>query len=59
MPYEINTSCPYCGKTADGINEIEDPFGFRIMTNEEKIPQSYCRDCRSARCKSGESCKAQ
>ena len=59
MPYEIYAECPCCGKSADGINEIEETFGFRTMTDDEKIPQSYCRACRSARCKAGEPCKAQ
>ena len=58
MPYEINAQCPCCDKKADGLNEIEDQFGFRTMTDDEKIPQSYCRACRSAHCKAGEPCKA-
>jgi hypothetical protein len=58
MPYEIYAECPCCGKTANGINEIEELFGFRTMSNEEKIPQSYCRACRSAHCEAGKPCKA-
>ncbi len=58
MPYTIEASCPCCGKKAKGKNEIEELFGWRTPNNEE-IPQSYCRKCRSAHCKSGEPCKVK
>lgn len=58
MPYKIYAECPCCKKRANGINEIEELFGFRTMANEKKIPQSYCRNCRSAHCEAGKPCKA-
>ncbi|EIU7559075.1 MULTISPECIES: hemagglutinin [Providencia] len=50
MAYEIYAECPCCEVTADSINEIEEVFGFRIVQNGEKIPQSYCKICRGLRC---------
>ena len=58
MPYRIEAECPCCHKTADGIDEIEEKFGWRVQ-NDKTIPQSYCRECRAAHCKAGEPCKAQ
>lgn len=57
MPYEIKAKCPCCNKQADGLDGIEKLFGFRKV-NGKKIPQSYCRACRKAGCKSGKPCKA-
>ena len=48
MPYKIEAACPCCGKTAYGIEEIERLFGWRKPDNKQ-IPQSYCRECRSAK----------
>ena len=41
----IEKQCPKCGKTAQN-ERIETEFGYR-MVNDKKIPQSYCRECRS------------
>lgn len=59
MPHEEYTRCPCCGKTADGSDEIEREFGYRNMGDGRCIPQSYCRDCRSARCEAGKPCKVR
>lgn len=56
MPYTITAECPCCGKVADGVDEIEEKFGWRVP-NDKTIPQSYCRECRSAGCKADEPCK--
>jgi hypothetical protein len=45
MPYIMLAECPNCGKKANGNEEIEKKFGWRI-NGTKKIPQSYCRDCR-------------
>ena len=37
-------SCPKCGKTAWGEDEIEELFGYRYGGTK---PQSWCRECRS------------
>lgn len=58
MPYGEYAECPCCGKQAHGEDEIEEIFGYRNMGDGRTIPQSYCRDCRSAHCKAGEPCKA-
>lgn len=53
MPYELGAECPCCKETAGrDVNEIEQIFGFREMSNGKKIPQSYCRKCRNAGCTS-------
>ena len=44
----IKTSCPRCALEAQGNEEIEGKFGFRI-THETSIPQSWCRRCRSGK----------
>ena len=48
MPYwtEMTAACPQCGKTATGDYEIDDVFGFRTV-NGKRIPQSWCKECRS------------
>lgn len=54
MPYSLIAECPCCGKEAlDDINKIEELFGFRKMDDGRKIPQSYCRVCRSSKCEAG------
>jgi len=58
MPYTIKAECPCCGKRATGNNQIEELFGWRTP-RDEKIPQSYCRDCRSAKCEAGVPCKCK
>jgi len=58
MPYTIEARCPCCGKYAGSYDEIELLFGWREV-NGKTIPQSYCRACRSARCKAGEPCRVQ
>jgi hypothetical protein len=50
MAYQIEAECPCCLITANSLNEIENIFGFRTMQNQEKIPQSYCKSCRSKKC---------
>ncbi len=40
-----HTKCPKCGKEADGEQEIEKLFGFRIMNGKKNV-QSWCFDCR-------------
>lgn len=57
MPYGQYAQCPCCGKTAHGKSEIEEKFGYRNMGDGRNIPQSYCRECRSAGCESGKPCK--
>ena len=59
MPYTIRAECPCCRKVATSKNEIERLFGWRTMENGEEIPQSYCRDCRGARCEAGQPCKVK
>lgn len=39
--------CPQCALVAEGTDDIERLFGFR-MVNGVRRPQSYCRTCRSA-----------
>lgn len=46
MPYKIEAECPNCNEKANNYEEIEEKFGWRIV-NGKKIPQSYCRKCRS------------
>lgn len=57
MPYGKYAECPCCGERAHGQDEIKEKFGDRKMGDGREIPQSYCRACRSARCKVGEPCK--
>lgn len=62
MPYDEKLSppwceCPCCGVKSEGEENIKRNFGYRKMGNGQIIPQSYCRECRSARCKASEPCK--
>lgn len=57
MAYKLFAECPCCGVNANSLEDIETIFGWRIMGNGSKIPQSYCRACRSARCQAGVPCK--
>jgi len=50
MAYTIKAECPCCTIKSNSLNEIEKVFGFRVMPNKEKIPQSYCKSCRSNKC---------
>ena len=59
MPYGKYAECPCCGKIAYGELEIEEKFGYRNMGNGKIIPQSYCRECRSAHCEAGKPCKVK
>ena len=45
----------------DGIrkNDIEQEFGYRNTGDGRYIPQSYCRECRSAHCEAGKPCKVK
>lgn len=42
----IGSTCPRCDKVAQGIDETEELFGFRILGGQ-RIPQSWCRQCRA------------
>ena len=53
MPYGSYAECPCCEKIAKGEDEIEEKFGNRTMESGRVIPQSYCRECRSAHCEAG------
>ena len=62
MPYNLTSGkefaqCPCCGKKAVSLNEIEPLFGWRTMESGDTIPQSYCRECRSAHCEKGNKCR--
>ena len=59
MPYGEYAQCPCCGKTAYGEDEIEQEFGYRNMGDGRYIPQSYCRECRSAHCEAGKPFKVK
>jgi len=53
-PWEsLEHECPYCGKSAEGIVEIDKAFGRRLYRGKLYF-QSWCRPCR----KSGEKKKA-
>ena len=53
MPSKVIAECPCCGRKAKGKNELEELFGWRNIDRNKTIPQSYCRICRSAKCKVG------
>lgn len=59
MPYGAieYAQCPCCKKVAYGREKIEEKFGYRKLDNGKRIPQSYCHECRSARCETGKPCK--
>ncbi len=64
MPYSLISGkefaeCPCCTKRADDLDKIEELFGFRNMDDGRRIPQSYCRDCRAAKCEAGSPCKVK
>ena len=59
MPYGEYAQCFCCGKTTYGKDEIELGFGYRNMGDNRYIPQSYCRECRSAHCEAGRPCKVK
>lgn len=59
MPYGEYAQCPCCGKTAYGKDDIERKFGYRNMGDGRCIPQSYCRECRSAHCEARKPCKVR
>ena len=40
-----SAKCPKCDKIANGKEEVEKLFGFR-MVNDKKIVQSWCFECR-------------
>jgi superfamily II DNA or RNA helicase/tetratricopeptide (TPR) repeat protein len=48
-------SCPKCGITALGSEQINELFGYRNMDGQLR-PQSYCRHCRSEERKTTTSC---
>ena len=59
MPYGKYAQCPCCGKEVYD-EDIEKEFGYRNMGDNRRIPyipQSYCRECRSAGCEAGLPCK--
>ena len=45
MPHGNYATCPQCGITAYGYDEIEMIFGFRYGGTK---PQSWCKSCRNA-----------
>ena len=49
----------YLKANAGRADEIEKEFGYRNMGDGRYIPQSYCRECRSAHCEAGKSCKVK
>ena len=53
MPYGEYAECPCCKKKALGKIEIEKHFGYRVVSGNKKIPQSYCKICRVAKCEAG------
>lgn len=65
MPYGKDSggkdyaTCPCCGLTAYGTENIKKEFGYRNMGDRRNIPQSYCRKCRIAGCEAGQACKAK
>lgn len=48
MPSRLEASCPHCDKEANGYDEIEELFGFRVL-NGKNVPQSWCRTCRKSK----------
>lgn len=40
------TVCPRCNKFANGVQNIDLMFGFRLLRGVRK-PQSHCRACRT------------
>lgn len=55
MPSTLSATCPCCNKQASGdLKEIEKVFGLRNMQGGKTIAQSYCRNCRSKHCGTGE-----
>ena len=48
---QANCPCRGCGKVANDVEEVEKLFGLRVMGGGDTIVQSYCRNCRSLRCK--------
>lgn len=51
-PVDEVKSCPQCGITATGQEEIDSLFGYRNMAGDGPYadirPQSYCRNCRGS-----------
>ena len=45
MPHGNYATCPQCGITAYGDDEIEEIFGFRYNGTK---PQSWCKACRNS-----------
>lgn len=41
------TSCPHCGKSAEGRAAIETEFGLRNMGDDTIRVQSWCKECRT------------
>ena len=59
MPYGEYAQKTAYNDTAYGEDEIEQEFGYRNMGDGRYIPQSYCRECRSAHCEAGKPCKVK
>lgn len=57
MPYCLTStdswcSCPFCNQKANNLSEISNLFGWRDPKKTvNKIPQSYCKECRSKQSK--------
>lgn len=41
---ETHMQCLYCGKEAEGLQDINTLFGYRV-DGEEITPYAYCREC--------------
>ena len=53
MSYVMYAKCPCracINEASKDYNEIDTIFGWRNMGDGRKIPQSYCRKCRSIGC---------
>lgn len=46
MSNVVKAECPHCGKKANGKDEIDRLFGWRVV-NGKTVPQSWCYECRS------------
>ncbi|GAB6098576.1 hypothetical protein JCM16358_04550 [Halanaerocella petrolearia] len=50
MTSQMRAVCSCCGKEANLPQEVEEKFGFRRISGNQRKPQPYCRRCRSAGC---------
>lgn len=45
--------CPACQKVAETKEQVVELFGLRRKPTGRLLVQSYCKKCRSLRCKTG------